>query len=53
MRATLFGQFVAGEDRESLRPVLARYRSQGVRPMLAYSAEDDVTERDNTTKYNK
>lgn len=42
MKMTVYGQFVAGEDIESIRPVIKRYRKSGVRSILDYSVEDDV-----------
>ena len=42
MRATVYGQFVAGEDAGEVRPTVARYRQQGIRAALAYQVEDDV-----------
>ncbi|XP_003387388.1 PREDICTED: proline dehydrogenase 1, mitochondrial-like isoform X2 [Amphimedon queenslandica] len=44
MKATIFGHFVAGETGEEVNSTLTRLESQGILPILAYSAEDDVTE---------
>ena len=42
MKATFYGQFVAGEDEVSIRPVLDHLRSFGVKSILDYSAEEDI-----------
>ena len=49
MKATVFGHFVAGETGEEVKSTLKRLESQGILPILAYSAEDDITE--SKTKY--
>ena len=41
MKATVYGQFAGGEDKESIRPVLTRFRSDGVRAMVTYNVEED------------
>ena len=45
MKSTVYGQFVAGEDLETLKPVTRRLMSLGVRPILDYAAEDDLSEK--------
>ena len=42
MKATVYGQFVAGEDLDTLKPVVARMRREGIRSILDYAVEDDV-----------
>ena len=46
MKATVYGQFVTGENSIDIRPTVAKYHSLGIRPLLAYAVEDKV---DNTT----
>lgn len=42
MKATVYGQFVAGEDLETLKPVMKQLRDQNIRSILDYAVEDDV-----------
>ncbi|CAL1278097.1 unnamed protein product [Larinioides sclopetarius] len=44
MRHTFYGHFVAGEDAKSIRPTLERLHSFGVKCILDYSAEEDMSE---------
>eukprot|EP01031_Cornospumella_fuschlensis_P034235 gene34236-41441_t len=44
LRATFFGHFCAGQDEESIRPVIKRLESYGVGSILDYAAESDVTD---------
>lgn len=46
MKATFYGHFVAGEDQYKIIPVLERLRSFGVKPILDYSAEEDISEEE-------
>lgn len=46
MKATFYGHFVAGEDKVAIRPVIERNRSFGVKSILDYSAEEDVTQEE-------
>lgn len=43
MRATFYGQFVVGEDTQQIRPKLDHMESFGVRAMLNYTAEQDLS----------
>ena len=43
MKATVYGQFAAGEDKEEIMKVVTRLRNAGVRTVLNYSAEEDNT----------
>ncbi|XP_014239972.1 proline dehydrogenase 1, mitochondrial-like [Cimex lectularius] len=43
MKATFYGHFVAGEDQHKITPVLKRLRSFGVKPILDYSVEEDLS----------
>ena len=44
MKRTFYGHFVAGENEHSIRPILDHMRSFGVKSILDYSAEEDITE---------
>ena len=46
MKRTVYGQFVAGEDLEALRPVMNKLRSYRIRSILDYAVEDDVQNKD-------
>lgn len=43
MKATFYGHFVAGEDKIAIRPVVDRNKLFGVKSILDYSAEEDVS----------
>ncbi|XP_026516999.1 proline dehydrogenase 1, mitochondrial-like [Terrapene carolina triunguis] len=43
MKMTFYGQFVAGEDQEAIKPLIQRNRACGVGSMLDYSVEEDLT----------
>ncbi|KAJ0172912.1 hypothetical protein K1T71_011088 [Dendrolimus kikuchii] len=43
MKATFYGQFVAGEDQTKIKPTVDRLRSFGVKSILDYSVEEDVS----------
>ncbi|XP_049879658.1 proline dehydrogenase 1, mitochondrial-like [Pectinophora gossypiella] len=42
MKATFYGQFVAGEDPEKIKPVIDRLSAFGVKSILDYSVEEDI-----------
>lgn len=46
MKGTFYGHFVAGEDQYKIRPTLERLRSFGVKPILDYSVEEDLTQEE-------
>lgn len=46
MKATFYGHFVAGEDQHTIRPTLERLRSFGVKPILDYSVEEDISQEE-------
>ncbi|KAF5278200.1 hypothetical protein FQR65_LT15742, partial [Abscondita terminalis] len=46
MKATFYGHFVAGEDQNTIRPTLERLRSFGVKPILDYSVEEDISQEE-------
>uniref|UniRef100_A0A8B9GDK6 Proline dehydrogenase n=1 Tax=Amazona collaria TaxID=241587 RepID=A0A8B9GDK6_9PSIT len=43
MKMTFYGQFVAGEDQEAIRPLIRRNRAFGVGAVLDYSVEEDLS----------
>ncbi|KAI8749196.1 proline dehydrogenase 1 mitochondrial, partial [Biomphalaria glabrata] len=43
MRLTFYGHFVAGEDQDEIKPLVTRIRQFGVKSILDYSAEEDLT----------
>ena len=43
MKSTFYGHFVAGEDQISIRPIISQNRKFGVKSILDYSAEEDVS----------
>ncbi|MBN3315678.1 PROD dehydrogenase, partial [Atractosteus spatula] len=46
MKMTFYGQFVAGEDQESIKPLIRRNRAFGVGSVLDYSVEEDLTQEE-------
>lgn len=44
MKKTFYGQFVAGEDEIAIQPTIDRLKSFGVKSILDYSAEEDLSE---------
>lgn len=50
MKTGLFGQFVAGEDLHSVRPVIERQRRSGVRSILDYAVEEDIGDKQEEIK---
>lgn len=42
MKTTVYGQFVAGEDVDSILPNIAKLKDNGVRPILDYATEEDI-----------
>ncbi|KAH8270923.1 hypothetical protein KR044_000270 [Drosophila immigrans] len=46
MKATFYGHFVAGEDEQKIKPTLERLRSFGVKPILDYSVEEDISQEE-------
>lgn len=43
MKMTFYGQFVAGEDQESIRPLIRHNRAFGVGSILDYGVEEDLS----------
>ncbi|MFT7817895.1 proline dehydrogenase 1, mitochondrial-like [Arapaima gigas] len=46
MKMTFYGQFVAGEDHEAIKPLLQRNQAFGVGSVLDYSVEEDLTQEE-------
>ena len=46
MKSTFYGHFVAGEDEVKISPVLDRLRQFGVKPILDYSVEEDISQEE-------
>lgn len=46
MKHTVYGHFVAGEDSQKIRPIIERLHSFGVKSILDYSAEEDLSEEE-------
>ncbi|NP_001089485.1 proline dehydrogenase (oxidase) 1 L homeolog [Xenopus laevis] len=46
MKMTFYGQFVAGEDQESIKPLIRRNQAFGVGSVLDYSVEEDLTQEE-------
>jgi hypothetical protein len=42
MRSTVYGHFVAGIDKNELKPIVERLRKHGVKLILDYSMESDI-----------
>ncbi|XP_060104986.1 proline dehydrogenase 1, mitochondrial [Heteronotia binoei] len=43
MKMTFYGQFVAGENREAIKPLIQHNHAYGVGSVLDYSVEEDLT----------
>ncbi|KAL6096908.1 prodh [Pungitius sinensis] len=46
MKMTFYGQFVAGEDHNSIKPLIQKNRAFGVGAVLDYSVEEDLTQEE-------
>ncbi|CAH0758844.1 unnamed protein product [Diatraea saccharalis] len=46
MKSTFYGQFVAGEDQNKIKPTVERLRSFGVKSILDYSVEEDLSQEE-------
>ncbi|XP_047416438.1 proline dehydrogenase 1, mitochondrial [Sciurus carolinensis] len=46
MKMTFYGQFVAGEDQESIRPLIQHNRAFGVGSILDYGVEEDLSSKE-------
>ncbi|XP_035245793.1 proline dehydrogenase 1, mitochondrial-like isoform X1 [Anguilla anguilla] len=50
MKMTFYGQFVGGEDQESIKPLVRKNRAFGVGSALDYSVEEDLTQEEAENK---
>ncbi|KAG7318176.1 hypothetical protein KOW79_017931 [Hemibagrus wyckioides] len=50
MKMTFYGQFVAGEDHKSIKPLIKKNKAFGVGAVLDYSVEEDLTKEEAETK---
>uniref|UniRef100_A0A3Q4M9C7 Proline dehydrogenase n=1 Tax=Neolamprologus brichardi TaxID=32507 RepID=A0A3Q4M9C7_NEOBR len=46
MKMTFYGQFVAGEDHNSIKPLIRKNEAFGVGAVLDYSVEEDLTQEE-------
>ncbi|XP_039514880.1 proline dehydrogenase 1, mitochondrial-like [Pimephales promelas] len=46
MKLTFYGQFVAGEDHQSIKPVVQKNQAYGVGAVLDYSVEEDLSQEE-------
>lgn len=44
MKMTFYGQFVAGEDHISIKPLIQKNQAFGVGSVLDYSVEEDISQ---------
>ena len=47
MKITFYGHFVAGEDQQEIRGNVQKMMKYGVKPILDYSAEEDLESQQN------
>ncbi|XP_029961179.1 proline dehydrogenase 1, mitochondrial [Salarias fasciatus] len=52
MKMTFYGQFVAGEDHRSIKPLIQKNQAFGVGSVLDYSVEEDISEEKETDLQN-
>lgn len=46
MKMTFYGQFVAGEDHNAIKPLVQKNLAFGVGAVLDYSVEEDLTQEE-------
>ncbi|XP_007547559.1 proline dehydrogenase 1, mitochondrial [Poecilia latipinna] len=50
MKMTFYGQFVAGEDHISIKPLIQKNQAFGVGSVLDYSVEEDISQKEENQK---
>lgn len=50
MKMTFYGQFVAGEDHNAIKPLIRKNQAFGVGSVLDYSVEEDLTQEEAVKK---
>ena len=50
MKLSFYGHFVAGENRQAIKPVIHRMHSFGVKSILDYSVEEDISEQEASSR---
>ena len=45
MQQTFYGHFVAGENQHDIKPLIMANRQFGVKSILDYSAEEDISQQ--------
>ncbi|XP_062398655.1 proline dehydrogenase 1, mitochondrial [Sardina pilchardus] len=50
MKMTFYGQFVAGEDHQAIKPLVRKNQAYGVGAVLDYSVEEDLTKEEAENK---
>ncbi|GAA6218653.1 proline dehydrogenase 1, mitochondrial-like [Lates japonicus] len=50
MKMTFYGQFVAGEDHRTIRPLIQKNQAFGVGSVLDYSVEEDISQEEAVQK---
>lgn len=50
MKMTFYGQFVAGEDHNAIKPLIQKNLAFGVGAVLDYSVEEDLTQEEAENK---
>ncbi|XP_031427048.1 proline dehydrogenase 1, mitochondrial [Clupea harengus] len=50
MKMTFYGQFVAGEDHQDIKPLVRKNQAYGVGAVLDYSVEEDLTQEEAENK---
>ena len=49
MKATVYGQFVGGEDGAKLKGVIEQMKSNGIFPVLDYAVETDIGDKEDVS----
>lgn len=49
LQTTVYGQFVIGQKKETVKPIIADYLASGVGPILYYALEEDKSSHSKST----